>query len=261
MTDIIVKDIKNGSEYYYGWGAEVSAEETTYDNTTSGLTATTVQDAIDEVNSKSEQIVTLNWDIIIAPINQNFDTLTRYKYICAATSVYPVLRSNHTSWGQDMCIATTTGSALKTYDKNGTSWKCIWIDDKVYIYDGTTARVVDLNTLTATTVSITASNFKTDGEYIYWRSGSSSYTYKKCSWANPTVEETSTATEYNAIPDGIYYKWYYYSTSGKNIVVKDSTWATVQTIENFGNGEILQIFNGKIYKAVDWICYALAKTL
>lgn len=49
MTDIIVKDIKNGSEYYYGWSAEVSAEDVSYDNTTSGMTADNVQDALDEV--------------------------------------------------------------------------------------------------------------------------------------------------------------------------------------------------------------------
>lgn len=49
MTDIIVKDIKNGSEYYYGWSAEVSAEDVSYDNTTSGMTADNVQDAMDEV--------------------------------------------------------------------------------------------------------------------------------------------------------------------------------------------------------------------
>lgn len=52
MTDIIVKDIKNGSEYYYGWSAEVSAEDVSYDNSSSGATADNVQDAIDEVNSK-----------------------------------------------------------------------------------------------------------------------------------------------------------------------------------------------------------------
>lgn len=49
MTDIIVKDIKNGSEYYYGWSAEVAAEDVSYDNTTSGMTADNVQEAIDEV--------------------------------------------------------------------------------------------------------------------------------------------------------------------------------------------------------------------
>ncbi len=49
MADIIVKDIKNGSEYYYGWSAGVSAEDVSYDNTESGMTADNVQDAIDEV--------------------------------------------------------------------------------------------------------------------------------------------------------------------------------------------------------------------
>lgn len=64
MTDIIVKDVKNGSEYYYWGGAsytagngiditnnEISVDTSTapYDNTTSGMTATNVQDAIDEV--------------------------------------------------------------------------------------------------------------------------------------------------------------------------------------------------------------------
>ena len=49
MTDIIVKDIKNGSEYYYGGSAEVSAEDVSYDNSSSWATATNLQDAMDEV--------------------------------------------------------------------------------------------------------------------------------------------------------------------------------------------------------------------
>lgn len=49
MTDIIVKDIKNGSEYYYGGSAEVSAEDVSYDNTTSWAVANNLQDAMDEV--------------------------------------------------------------------------------------------------------------------------------------------------------------------------------------------------------------------
>lgn len=50
MTDIIVKDIKNGSEYYYNNSENhyISAD-VPYDNTTSGLISTNVQDAIDEV--------------------------------------------------------------------------------------------------------------------------------------------------------------------------------------------------------------------
>jgi hypothetical protein len=49
MTDIIVKDIKNGSEYYYGGSAEVSAEDVSYDNSSSGAVANNLQDAMDEV--------------------------------------------------------------------------------------------------------------------------------------------------------------------------------------------------------------------
>lgn len=49
MTDIIVKDIKNGSEYYYWGWVDVEAEDVSYDNTTSGMTADNVQDALDEV--------------------------------------------------------------------------------------------------------------------------------------------------------------------------------------------------------------------
>lgn len=49
MTDIIVKDIKNGSEYYYGWSAEVSAEDVSYDNSSSWAVANNIQDAMDEV--------------------------------------------------------------------------------------------------------------------------------------------------------------------------------------------------------------------
>lgn len=49
MTDIIVKDIKNGSEYYYWGWANVEAEDVSYDNTTSGMTADNVQGALDEI--------------------------------------------------------------------------------------------------------------------------------------------------------------------------------------------------------------------
>jgi len=49
MTDIIVKDIKNGSEYYYGGSADVSAEDVSYDNSSSGAVANNLQDAMDEV--------------------------------------------------------------------------------------------------------------------------------------------------------------------------------------------------------------------
>ena len=50
MTDIIVKDIKNGSEYYYGGSAtDVAAEDVSYDNTESGAVADNLQDAMDEV--------------------------------------------------------------------------------------------------------------------------------------------------------------------------------------------------------------------
>lgn len=57
MTDIIVKDIKNGSEYYYGGSTEVSAEDVSYDNTTSGMTADNVQDAIDELKASVPTMV------------------------------------------------------------------------------------------------------------------------------------------------------------------------------------------------------------
>ena len=57
MTDIIVKDIKNGSEYYYGGSAEVSAEDVSYDNTESGMTADNVQDAIDELKASVPTVV------------------------------------------------------------------------------------------------------------------------------------------------------------------------------------------------------------
>ena len=65
MTDIIVKDIKNGSEYYYGWSAEVSAEDVSYDNTTSGATATNVQDAIDEVVQRVSGRITKDNDVTV----------------------------------------------------------------------------------------------------------------------------------------------------------------------------------------------------
>ena len=50
MTDVITKVAIGWVEYpFAGWGAEVAAEDVSYDNTTSGMTADNVQDAIDEV--------------------------------------------------------------------------------------------------------------------------------------------------------------------------------------------------------------------
>ena len=236
-------------------GGSADASDVEYDNTTSGLQADNVQDAIDEVNSKSEQMVTINWDILIPPINVNATVDgTRYWVFGAATTIYPVFRSMYSSGWQDTCVSTTTWATLKTYLKDGSGWNCIAADDKVYIYNGSTAKIVDLNTLTDSTVSFSWSSLKTDWTYIYTKT---SNTYKKYSWANP-VAESSSSTEWDAIPDWTYYKGKYYSLSGKNIIVKDSTWTTVKTIEDFWYNETINIFNDKIYKMVNGVAYAIA---
>ena len=98
MTDIIVKDIKNGSEYYYGWSAEVASEYVRYDNTTSGMTSDNVQDALDEVNNKIEQ---WGWQIIIWNVQfgrQYHETSDTEWYLIGKASTYAwwVYNANNT---------------------------------------------------------------------------------------------------------------------------------------------------------------------
>jgi len=127
MTDIIVKDIKNGSEYYYGGSAEVSAEDVSYDNSSSGAVANNLQDAMDEVfqsvsNGKTLIAAAITDKGVSTAATDSFQTMASNIGLIQTATDEQIAAYNLIRWN---------GTLLKTYTRNS-SYTCYWLQDNLW---------------------------------------------------------------------------------------------------------------------------------
>ena len=244
MTDIIVKDIKNGSEYYYGWSADVAAEDVSYDNTTSGLSATTLQDAIDEIQTQViKQQMQITSNVVLWKVTNACEVPWYFvsKEIGSPMSLYT------TSWTYVVWYSADSDTSF-TY-KNFFYWKGYTAghSDHLYIYN--------INTWTVT--------YSIDNESIYWTKVNwdnfyirlnSSYLKWNLDWSEL---EAITSTEYNEVKDYTWsYKWLFYSSDWQDIVAMD--WDNVEVKRYHNVWSFSWIANDIIYRIVWDVSYAIA---
>lgn len=68
--------------------------------------------------------------------------------------------------------------------------------------------------------------------------------------------ETSTQSEFDAIPSGAYYKWLFYTQDWNDYVAKTKEWTEVKRYS--GVGTISGIYNDKLYRNIGDVSYAIA---
>ena len=211
MTDIIVKDIKNGSEYYYGWGAEVSAEDVSYDNTTSGMTATDVQEAIDEVFQSVSNGKTL---IAAAITDKGVQTAASDSFSTMATNIRAIDTSSFIMWWLNLYNNRVSGKDWRPVTRDHISWIEWWEyygcclyelewssanSFEVWVY--TYRKITDYNdifyTLNNVTGSVSGSFYTTMAERAFYTNG----TYIKIVFIFDTTASSNSYRCYEAVWD------------------------------------------------------------
>lgn len=235
-------------------GGSADASDVEYDNTTSGLTATDVQSAIDEVNSKvSYGTVFERWDMLLFAI----DNVSPIHWaICLVSPDYDNIKIRNTVTWTIMYDSGSTSPSPNACYKN-----VISIDDTFYTLtrknSGRRYEIHMFDTNWTETVTIageevfSAHEVKNDWEYWYC-SRESSYYKIDVQW-NKTE---STQSEFDAIPSGVYYKWLYYSQDNNDYVAVDSTGTEVKRYSNVGT--INGIYDDKLYRNIGDLSYAIA---
>lgn len=249
MTDIIVKDIKNGSEYYYGGSAEVSAEDVSYDNTTSWLTATDVQDAIDEV----AQSIPTTWQLLIGNIHygRKFWSSDTEGYLIGKASTYAkwVYASNGSPKYLTNLYATGNGFIDK------------WIYYTLWATSPTTNNSfykVNLGTGETTTSAVEYAYKDYDyifivDDYIYGAMSATGSNVKKFDLNFNYIEDVTLAHWY---PDIVYKDKLYYITIQNQVAtisVENIDGTVVKTINDlyFSDKSFVYIYNDLIYTLIN----------
>lgn len=235
-------------------GGSTNASDVEYDNTTSGLTADNVQDAIDEVNSKvSSGTMFERWDMLLFTID---NASPIHWAVCLVAPDYDNIKIINTGTWTVVYDSGSTSSSPNACYKN-----VISIDDAFYTLTRKNSgrryeiHIFDTNwteTVTAAGEEIfSAHEVKNDWEYWYCRYDSSYYKIDT-QW-NKTG---STQSEFDAIPSWLYYKGLFYSQDNNDYVAVDSTGTEVKRYSNVW--AINGIYDDKLYRNVWDVAYAIA---
>lgn len=229
-------------------GGDGSAEDTSYDNTTSWLTATNVQDAIDEINTKIAwtQTVTLDWNMVLNKISGKTWTTSSIYIDAANVNVY------------------NSNSVLK-YTAPYSTYASFLIYDKYLFYSTLSTRWESYNDIYKLDLTNYGTQYVTHEtnssmwmkctlDYIYF---SSVWWYYKILIDDFSTIESVTENEYNSAVnyansiDGLFYTQDnndYVATDINGTEVKRYVWI----------GTVTWIANGKLWRTVWDVSYAIA---
>lgn len=243
-------------------GGSTNASDVEYDNTTSGLTADNVQDAIDEIKNNSEQSVDMKWDILL--VAEPFNTASVRKG-SSDTKWYVLVRSDTHSQTIVNTLWRPVININREFDTVNTWTIYNWI---LYVwwfhYGGGNYYYGKYNLTTSEKQTYTPfDNAYANG--ILWITNDIIYVQWKSSWAIiNTVKKLDLNFnyiwdvdwfDYNNLPTFIY-KWNFIFQDWNNLIFKDDEWNTTKTVSNVWTIDF--IYNDKMYRTIWGVSYAIA---
>lgn len=286
MSDIIVKDIKNGSEYYYGGSAEVSAEDVSYDNSSSGAVANNLQDAMDEVfqsvsNGKELIADAITDKGVSTSASDSFQTMATNIGLIPTATAEQIAAYNLVHNGNGSLIYTFNPWNVLTYDAEALVW--LW-DIEVYSsrwesWNNTwivlAAFNKDWNFVVNSQIhlNVSASSWamyiwtdKTKAYiYSYWHWSDSSHNpvpewytrYEESHFYTPQimVDLTTWTVTTSWLPETVVYDWFYNSSTYRTTYFPRIEWRTVDTKMD----HITLPYN--IVDTKDWLTHIITATM
>lgn len=253
-------------------GGSADASDVEYDNTTSGLTATNVQDAINEVNSKvSSGTMIERGDMVFCNFNGKTETDKYIKSVYHSStgstsayytiSVYNNLNIEYTWTDPTGIFPWTTSDRLVTYKTfvfyhRYTNWGINSKITKINLNDYTTQSIGNW-TFWSSSDSFEISGVKFEWDYMYCKTNATNFNYTKAPLSDITNVEAITQTEYDNVQNYINsVNWLFYAQDGDDYVATDINGTEVKRYVWVGT--IHWIAGWKLYRNVWDVSYAIA---